>query len=61
MKLTSVRLSTVDDILNVTPINGFQTGDTVFVDNGYTTNSGSWKIYQINNDSVLKHNKSIEV
>lgn len=54
MKLTSVRLSTVDDILNVTPINGFQTGDTVFVDNGYTTNSGSWKIYQINNDSVFE-------
>jgi len=54
MKLTSVRLSSVDDIVNITPINGFSTGDTVFVDNGYKTNIGLWKIYQLNNNSVFE-------
>ena len=54
LKLTSVRLDNVDDIDDITPQNGFKNGDIVYVDNGYSTGSGKWKIYELNDDSYYE-------
>jgi len=56
LKLTYVRINTIDDITTIRPSNGFKTGDTIYVDNDYKTNTGLWKVYQLNDDSVYKTN-----
>ena len=51
LKLQSVRINNVDDLETIYPLNGFSTGDTIFVDNDYETGQGLWKVYQLNDNS----------
>ena len=60
LKLTSVRINNIDDITTIRPSNGFKTGDTIYVDNDYKTNTGLWKVYQLNDNSVYKTNTKLQ-
>ena len=42
----TVRINDIDNIETIRPGKGWQFGDVIYVDNGYLTNSGLWKIYQ---------------
>ena len=54
LKLQSVRTSSIDNLNDLRPSNGFILGDKVYVDNGYTTNAGLWKIYELPENSVYQ-------
>jgi len=45
-KIQTIRTADIDNLQDITPIKGWQTGDYVYVDNAYETNGGSWKVWQ---------------
>ena len=45
-KIQSIRTADIDNLQNITPPKGWQTGDYVYVDNSYETNGGSWKVWK---------------
>lgn len=54
LKLTSVRINDIDNLTTISPSNGFDNGDYVFVDNNYQSGTGLWKVYGLNDDSFYK-------
>ena len=55
-KFESVRINNFDSIDDIRPLQNFVENDYVFVDNGYSTNTGSWSVYQKNDATAYKRN-----
>ena len=45
-KIQTIRTADIDNLQDITPPKGWQTGDYVYVDNSYETNGGSWKVWK---------------
>ena len=45
-KIQTVRTADIDNLQDITPNKGWQSGDYVYVDNAYETNGGSWQVWQ---------------